>query len=194
MGEVLFGTGRIEGAVAQLEQALTSHEAAGDEAAIATVSAQLGRFLFLEGRGDDAMPHVERALELSERLRLTEVIVEALINKALVLRFRPKESLGLMRQALLLAEEANVPRGALRACMNLSYLLALGGKTAEADAVIERGIALARRRGERVLERALMTNLISSYFSSGRWDEVELAVAEIPEEGRLASDPVQAST
>ncbi|WP_348209498.1 AAA family ATPase [Gaiella sp.] len=194
LGEVLFVTGRIEGAVAQLEQALTSHEAAGDEAAIATVSAQLGRFLFFEGRGDDAMPHVERALELSERLRLTDVVVEALINKALVLRFRPNESLGLMRQALLLAEEANVPRGALRACMNLSYLLALAGKAAEADAVIERGIALARRRGDRVWERSLMTNLISTYFVSGRWDEVERAVAEIPEEGRLASDPVQAST
>ena len=44
-----------------------------------------------------------------------------------------------MRQALLLAEEANVPRGALRACMNLSYLLSLAGKTAEAETVIERG-------------------------------------------------------
>ena len=130
----------------------------------------------------------------SERLRLAEVIVEALINKGLALRFRPNESLGLMRQALLLAEEENVPRGALRACMNLSYLLSLAGKTAEAEAVIERGIALARRRGDRVWERSLLTNLISSYFVSGRWDEVERAVAEIPEEGRLTSDPVQAST
>ena len=140
------------------------------------------------------MPHIERALELSERLRLPEVIVEALINKGLALRFRPNESLGLMRQALLLAEEANVPQGALRACMNLSYLLVLAGKTVEADSVVERGIVLARRRGDRVWERALMTNLISLYFIAGRWDEVERAVAELPEEGRIAADAVQAST
>ncbi len=194
LGEVLFITGRIEDAVAQLQHALAAHEAEGDEAAIATVSAELGRFLFFEGRSSEAMPHVERALELSERLRLADVVVQALINKALILQSRPNESLGLMRQALALAEEAGIPRGALRACMNLSYLLALSGRTAEAEAVIERGLALARRRGDRVWERALTTNLVSSYFVSGRWDDVERAVAEIPEEGRLTSDPVQAST
>ena len=51
-----------------LEGALRAHEAEGDESAIATVSAQLGRLLFFEGRSDEAMPHVEHALELSERL------------------------------------------------------------------------------------------------------------------------------
>jgi len=193
LGDVLFVTGRIEDAVAQLERALAAHEAAGDEEAIATVSAQLGRFLFFEGRGDEAMPHVERALELSERLRLADVVVEALNNKALLLQHRPNESLGLMRQALVLAEEAGVARGALRSCMNLSYLLVLSGKTAEAEEIIERGLALARRRGDRVWELSLTTNLVGSYFVSGRWDDVERVVAEIPEEGRLTSNPVQAS-
>ena len=60
--------------------------------------------------------------------------------------------------------------------------------------MIERGIALARRRGDRVWELSLTANLVDSYFESGRWDEVERVVAAIPEEGRLTSDPVQAST
>ena len=111
--------------------------------------------LFFEGRSDEAMPHVDRALELGERLRLPEVVVEALNNKALMLRRRPNESLGLMRQALVLAEEAGADRGALRACMNLSYLLALAGRVTEAEEVVERGLALARRRGDRVWERGL---------------------------------------
>ncbi len=194
LGEVLFLTGRIEGAVAQLEQSLASHEAAADEAAIATVSAQLGRFLFFEGRQAEAAPHIERAIDLGERLRLAEVVVEALNTKGLMLQSRPNESLGLMRQALVLAEETNTPRGALRAYMNLSYLLGLAGKRAEAEAVIERGIALARRRGDRGWELSLTANLVDSYFESGRWDEVEQVVAAMPEEGRLTSDPVQAST
>ena len=193
LGEVLLLTGRIEEGVSRLESALRAHEAEGDESAIATVCAQLARLLFFEGRGDEAMPYVERALELAERLRLAEVVVEALNNKGLILQRRPNESLGLMRQALVLAEEAGVDRGALRACMNLSYLLALAGRTDEAVEAVEHGIALARRRGDRVSERGLTTNLMSSYFTTGRWDDVQRAFDELPEEGRIVSQPVQAS-
>jgi predicted ATPase len=194
LGEVLFVTNRIEEGVARLEQALETANASGDEKAIATVSAELGKLLFFEGRSDDAIPHVERALELSEHLRLADVVVEALINKALILQRRPNESLGLIRQALVLAEETGADRGALRACMNLSYLLSLASRNAEAEEVIERGLALARRRGDRVWERALTANLISSYYITGRWDDVDRAYAEIPEEGDIRSDTVQAST
>ena len=193
LGDVLLLNGRIEEGVSRLESALSTHDAEGDESAIATVCAQLGRLLFFEGRRDEAIPYVERALELAERLRLAEVVVEALINKGLILQRRPNESLGLMRQALVLAEEAGVDRGALRACMNLSYLLALAGRTDEAVEAVEHGIALARRRGDRVAERGLTTNLMSSYFATGRWDDVQRAFDELPEEGRIVSQPVQAS-
>jgi tetratricopeptide (TPR) repeat protein len=194
LADVSLVTNRIEEGVGRLESALGASELAGDEAAIATVSAQLARLLFFEGRREQAFPHVERALALSERLRLADVTVEALMNKALILQGRPNESLGLMRQALLLAEEAGVDRGALRACMNLSYLLANAGRMAEAEAVVERGLELARRRGDRVWELSLTTNLISAYYTTGRWDDVQRAFDAIPEEGRIATDPVQAST
>jgi class 3 adenylate cyclase/tetratricopeptide (TPR) repeat protein len=194
LGEVLFATNRIEEAVTRLESALAVYESQADDPATATVSAQLARFLFFEGRQEDAMPHVERALELSERLRLPEVIVQALINKALILRHRPNESLGLMRQALVLAEESGHDSGAIRACMNLSYLLIFAHRMAEAKEALERGIALARRRGDRVWETSLLTNLVSGYVAMGQWDEAEQAAAEIPDDGSIATDPVHAST
>jgi len=193
LGELLFSTNRIEEGVTRLESALSAYEATGDEKAIATVSAQLGRLLFFEGRGGEALECVERALELAERLHLGPVVVEALINKALILRHRANESLGLMRQALFLSEEIGFHRGTLRACMNLSYLLHLAGKMAEGMEVVERGLALARRRGDRVWEQSLLTNLIAGHFTAARWDEVERLFAEIPEEGRIATNPVQAS-
>jgi predicted ATPase len=194
LGELLFTSGRIEEAVSRLESALAAYEAEGDEPAIATVSAQLARLVFFEGRGDEAMPHVERALELSERLRLSEVVVEALINKSLILQRRPNEALGLMRQALVLAEESGADRGAIRACMNLGYLLSFANRWEEGQAVTERGVALARRRGDRVWERALMTNLISGLLSKGWWDEAEAAAAELPDDGATPTDPVHASS
>ena len=121
------------------------------------------------------------------------VIVQALINKALLLEGRPNESLGLMRQALLLAEESGDDRGAIRACMNLSYLLGLAGRSRDSEEVVERGLAIARRRGDRVWERALTTNLVSAYFTLGRWDDVERVIEEIPAEGRISTNPLQAS-
>jgi predicted ATPase/class 3 adenylate cyclase len=193
LAEVALVTGRIEEGVSRLESALRAHEAEGNERAIARVSAELARLLFFEARAVEAMPHAERALELGERLRLADVVVEGLINKALILQHRPNESLGLMRQALVLAEDKGIDRGAARACMNLSYLLALAGRTADAQEVIERGIALARRRGDRTWEFSLTSNLISGYFAAGRWDDMQEAFDELPEEGRLATNPVQAS-
>ena len=194
LGETLFATDRIEEGVSRLEAALSTHEAEGDEGAIATVSAQLARLLFFEGHIDAAMSHVERALELSERLRLEPVVVEALINKSLILRSRPNERLGLMRQALVLSEECGFARGTLRACMNLSYLLGLAGREGEATEILERGITLARRRGDRVWEQSLLSNLISSRYVAGLWDDVERLFADLPQEGRIENNAVQAGT
>jgi class 3 adenylate cyclase/tetratricopeptide (TPR) repeat protein len=194
LGDILFATDRIEEGVSRLDAALSAHNAEGDESAIATVSAHLARLLFFEGRTDDAMTHVERALELAERLRLEPVVVEGLINKALILRSRPNESLGLMRQALVLSEECRFDRGTLRACMNLSYLLGLAGRNADSIEVVEQGLTLARRRGDRVWEQSLLNNLISGYYVAGLWDDVERLFAELPQEGRIESNAVQAST
>ena len=178
LGEVLFATGRIEEALAALSAALEAHEAEGDEAAVAAVSAELSRALYFESKPDEALPHAERALDLAERLRLAPVVVQALITKALILGHHPNERLGLVRQALALAEESGDDRGALRACMNLSYVLSVAGRNAESERVVRQGLALARRVGHRWWERSLTTNLVGHLVDSGRWDEAEQAFAE----------------
>ena len=194
LAAIMFVTTRIEEGIERLERALATHESAANEGAVATVSAQLARLLFFSGRSSDALLHVERALELSERLGLSAVIVEALNTKALVLQHRPNESLGLMRQALALAEESGEDEGALRAYLNLSHLLSLAGRYTEALEVVERGLALARRRGNRSWERVLTSNLVGACLVLGRWDEAELYFAELPEEGRLTTEPTQAAS
>ena len=193
LGELFLVSNRIEEGVELLERALSAHEQEGDEGAVAAVSAELARLLYFEGRSAEALPHVERALEVSEQLRHTDVIVQALITKALIVEGRPNECFGMVRQALLLAEESGDDRGAMRACMNLSYMLSLAGRLHEAEQVVERGLAHARRRGDRARERGLTTNLVSTYVSTGRWDDAERVVDELPEEGRISANPVEAS-
>ncbi|MGL6280176.1 MAG: ATP-binding protein, partial [Gaiella sp.] len=191
--EILFATDRLDEAIGQLAGALEAYEAADDGAAIATVSAQLGRIYLFIGEREEAMLHVERALELAERLELTGVVVQALINKGITLRGRPNESLALMRHAVLLAEEASDWRGVARGCMNLGYLLSIAGRELEALEASERGMLAARRLGDRVWERSLAANLCSGYVVTGQWDEAESAAAELPDEGEITGDPVHAN-
>ncbi len=194
LGEVLFTNGRGDEAIGTLEEALAAHEAGGDEAAVATVSAELSRVLFFEGRPHGrVLENAERALDLGERLRLADVVVQALMNKALVLEHRPNERIALVRQALVLAEESRDDRGALRAHMNLSYLLSVAGRSAEAAQVAEGGIALARRRGDRQWERSLTTNLVAELIRQGRWDEAERAFVEAADISST-TDPVHTSS
>jgi tetratricopeptide (TPR) repeat protein len=193
LGELHLVSSRIEEGIDLLEHALAAHEAEGDEQAVASVSVELGRLLFFEERRDEASRHVERALEVSERLRLMDVVVQGLINKGLLIQHRPNESLALIRQALLLAEETGDERGAMRACMNLGFLLSIAGREDESLEVIEHGIDVARRRGDRAWELSLISNLVSAYYVTGRWDDLERVVEELPEEGRITANPVQAT-
>jgi tetratricopeptide (TPR) repeat protein len=193
LGEILFQTERLDDAIGLLERAVSAHEAERDEAAVATVSTQLARFCLFAGRHEEALVHVERGLELAERLGISRVVVQGLNNKGIALRGRPQESLGLMRQSLLLAEETGDLAGAIRACMNLSYLLSLAGREPEALVVSEHGLGLARTRGDRVWERSLAANVCWGNLNVGRWDDVERVAAELPDDGFVETDPVHAA-
>ena len=193
LGEILFATERLDDAIKLLERALDAYESEGNEAAVATASTQLAKYCLFAGRQPEALVHVEQGLELAEKLELSDVLVQALNTKGISLRGRPTESLALMRESLRLAEETDDLPGAIRACMNLSYLLSLAGREHEALAVCERGLELARTRGDRIWERSLAANVCSGYLVTGRWDDVERVAAELPGEGVVATDPVHAS-
>ncbi|MDQ3379195.1 MAG: AAA family ATPase [Actinomycetota bacterium] len=184
---ILFATGRIEEAVERLERSLAVFETGGDEAAEATVLAQLGRFYLFEDKREQALECIERALEIGERMRLLEVVSEALNTKGLLLEHRPHESIALMRGALELAREQSLPLG--RAYINLSYLLwVTGAPNRETEEVVREGLAYARRRGDREGELSFVAQLAGGLYEEGRWDELKQLAAELPDEaGRVGS-------
>ena len=184
---ILFATGRIEEAVERLERSSAVFQTGGDEAAEATVLAQLGRFYFFEDKRERALDCIERALEIGERMRLLEVVSQALNTKGLLLEHRPHESIALMRGALELAREQSLPLE--RAYINLSYLLwVTGAPNHETEEVIREGLAYARRRGDREGELSFVAQLAGGLYEEGRWDELEQLAAELPEEtSRLGS-------
>jgi len=86
---------------------------------------------------------------------------------------------------LSLALEYELPGPALRAAGNLGDLLNRRDRCQEAAVELEEGIALARRVGDRALERRLLGELSWSLALTGRWEEALDSLAHVPEE-RLA--------
>jgi len=189
LAEVDFAEARFEQAVARLEPAVAELEQSKPSAALAAALAQLGRSHVLAGHGvDAAMPLLERALTLAERLQLPDVFVEALNTKGLIVlnQGRLVEARILLAAAVEMAHAEQVYGGALRAENNFAVVLETMDRFAEAIEACERAIPFARRRGDRRWESNLRTGLIIGLFLLGRWDEALAVAAE--EEPEVATD------
>ena len=173
LAEIDFREGHPPRAVARLEAALGELEEEEPDADVATVAAQLGRFLVLDRQLERAEPHLERALELAEALGLPEVFAQALTSKSLLFttRNRLEEARILLEGALEHALEHDLHHPALRATNNLAVVNESSDRYADAVELSEQGLELARRVGNKVWENGFIAGPISSLVVLGRWDE-----------------------
>jgi class 3 adenylate cyclase/tetratricopeptide (TPR) repeat protein len=183
LADVDWEGGRLEAALERMEAAfhvLASEEPDED---LATLAAQLGRLHVLKGQLDVAAERTEVALDLAESLWLPEVLSQALNTKAATVAFRGHlhEGLALLTYALQVALENDLPTAALRAYSNLSDFLCRRDRYEQALEQDRRGLALARKVGNRVWEWALTVELTYVLFLTGRWEEAVNLAAEIPE-------------
>ncbi len=155
----------------------------------ARVTAQLGRFLTLNGQDAEAMPFIEEALELSEHLELPEIYAEALNNKALCLQHhgRLDESGVLLKRALEVALERDLSAAALRAYNNLMVNFQCHDRFLEVRELSDRARELARRVGQRSYELGFAVGAIGVALDAGEWDEALAAAreAEAAEESEM---------
>jgi class 3 adenylate cyclase/tetratricopeptide (TPR) repeat protein len=183
LAEVQWQGGHLEPALDRMEaafQVLASEEPDED---LATLAAQLGRLYVLKGKLDMAAERIEVALDIAESLWLPEVLSQALNTKAATVAFRGHlhEGLALLTYALQVALENDLPIAALRAYGNLSDFLCRRDRYEDAIEQDRRGLALARKVGNRVWEWALTVELAYALFLTGRWEEAVSLAAEIPE-------------
>ena len=184
LAEILWqDRGRIEQGLENMEQAfavLSEHE---PDEVLASLAAQLGRFLFFAGQSDLALQRIERALELAEALGLPEIFAEALNTKAIILtgRERKLEAQALLAHALQVALDNDKPSAALRAYYNLADTLCHVDRYEEAAEAVREGLALARRIGARWWEWQFLGQLYPA-FALGAWDEVQTMLDDLPAE------------
>ncbi|HEY2072349.1 MAG TPA: hypothetical protein VGG88_02105, partial [Gaiellaceae bacterium] len=135
--------------------------------------------LALAGRHDEAMPLIERSLELAEALDLSETFAQGLITKGLVLNWkgRTREARLLTGHGLEVALANDLSSVALRAFNNLIIEAAVRGDTRAAAELNERMLELATRVGDRQQEQRARRSLASGYFYLGDWDRAEAEAA-----------------
>jgi tetratricopeptide (TPR) repeat protein len=95
----------------------------------------------------------------------------------------------LIKRALELALEYELPRAALRAFNNLGDVLNRRDRYEEGSAQLEHGIAYARRVGDRINEEMLLGELSWALVLTGRWPEALSAFNQVPEERLVELNP-----
>ncbi len=128
----------------------------------------------------------DAALPIAEGKRLGRVLVNALNTKANLLaeRGRPAESNALLSYAVELAVDQDLGNEAIRGFFNLADAMMAEARFAEAEQLLERGLTLARRRGDRQGERQLTAQGIFPQIALGRWDEALAARHRAESENR----------
>ncbi len=181
MGEVLWDQGKLGEAVDRLERSFGVVSTETPDEDFARLAAELGRILFFTGQQEAAAERIEVALELAESLWLPEVLSQALNTKAVIMMAggRRRESLALMKYALDVALEHDLPMASLRAYYNLADLSDHVDRYHEAKELVASGLALARRLGIRQWEWVLLAQ-VYPLVVLGEWDEALARLAQLP--------------
>jgi len=182
LGEIDLAEGQLEQAIERLEPAFELLGGGSPDPDVAALAAQLGRVHFLRGNIDAAAPIVEVALDMAEKLRLPELISQALNTKAALTamhRGHMEEGLALVRHALAVALEADAGSATLRAYYNLGFLLFALDRHEEMLELDLEALELARRVGDRAWETLIRAGDIESLVFVGRWDDALRVGAEL---------------
>ncbi len=182
LAEVLWDRGRLEHGLEMMARSFEVLSREEPDADLAWLAAQLGRFTYFAGGVDLAVGRIETALQISEALRLPEVLSQALNTKGLILHSlgRPLEGFALLKYALDVALEYDSPSAALRAYYNVADLLPHSDRYQDAEAFDRDGLALARRFGSKTWEWSFLGHGYSR-FCLGQWDEALELASELPE-------------
>jgi class 3 adenylate cyclase/tetratricopeptide (TPR) repeat protein len=173
LGEVEWQAGRLDEALERMERAYGVLSGDEPDHGLAALAAQLGRLHWFHGDVPRAAERVESALEIAEALWLPEIVAQALITKGIVADTmgRSEESIALVKHALELALENDLPLAALRAHNNLADTLARRERFEEALANHRAAVALAERVGNTLFDRISHADSAYVLAATGEWDE-----------------------
>jgi class 3 adenylate cyclase/tetratricopeptide (TPR) repeat protein len=180
LGVTLWLLNKADEALAILRPAFESllEEEGERDVDVGRLAAEVARIEHFSGDGERAAQHVEIALDIAEEHGDMALLSSALNTKSLVIRSRrPHERHALLRESLRIAEEHDLTDQMLRAVNNLIVHAAENDRPDEEEALLERGLELARSRGHGQYLRWFGGGLAAQLVENGDWNEA-FAVAE----------------
>ncbi|HEY3880360.1 MAG TPA: AAA family ATPase [Trebonia sp.] len=174
-------SGLVSEAVASLEQALALLPAGQPSRAHAVVLASLAGALLRRADMDGAAETASRAVAAADAAGARDVQAHVAITLGSARSYLgPAEAgLGPLRSGVQLALDLDIPVTALRGYINLSDVLELLGRHAEAAQVASEGLELAVRAGlARTMASYLIGNQAEPLLRLGQWDEADRLTAE----------------
>ncbi len=178
LGRMLVSWGRVEPAIAHLEDAIQIADASDE--AMADLWGQLARARMLHNEHEQAIADADRALAAAAKVDVVPVIADALITKGTAMtdteRFR--EGVALLLGAHALAVAKGLTRTELRAVNNLAINLYFDTPL-EALRLVRSGLEQARRIGDRGWLLQLGRLCADLAFGTGDWDGSMALLADL---------------
>jgi class 3 adenylate cyclase/tetratricopeptide (TPR) repeat protein len=177
LGGLLRFSGRIDEALELLEPFRSGGEANMSRAEQASALVALAGTLMHAGRTEEAGPLYEDGLLTLEAEQELGLLSDALVARSAYLLGvqRHQEGIAVLRHALALADEHDLPTVALRARFNLAGIALASDGFEESLVEVNAGLAQARERGDRSWEYGLLSQALSPLVILGRWDEAAAA-------------------
>jgi class 3 adenylate cyclase/predicted ATPase len=169
---VLRREDRLDEAIELNRRAVSALPEGGPDKASAL--AALSGNLAFRGELNEALEAADAALAIAEPLEEWRTLVEAHQTIGLVRRFqgRMKESYAIRELSLSIALEHELTAEALRSYTNLADGPLQLDSFDEALAIAEKGLELARSRGDRQWERFLLGSVAAARVPLGEWDQL----------------------
>src|SRR3954451_17898649 len=180
LANLLRYSGRVDEAVVLLQPFRSTELTGVDPITRAQALVALaGAMMHIGEESEDAGPLLEEGLATLEAEEAWAPLAEALVARGayLMVRRRRQEGIAGLRHALTLADKHDLPETALRAHFNLAGVALSTDQLENAIGQVNEALALARERGDRSWEIALVSQELSALSVLGRWDEC-LAAAE----------------
>ena len=184
LGRVDFFTGRRDEAMAGMERAFAVISADEPDEDLALLAARLSFGYWYGGDRERTAEFAEIALDIAEAHAYPTALALALRAKAAVAATRGhhEEAHGLVKHALQVALDHDVVDEASTCYFWLSDMCFQRDEYADALAYLDESIALARKRGDRPREWAVLAERTHPLCMLGRWDEVQATSEEFTED------------
>jgi class 3 adenylate cyclase/tetratricopeptide (TPR) repeat protein len=169
---------RSDEGIALLEPVYEEHEDIGGELGVG-LAAELARSYMIDVRGEAAARVAERAIVEGERLGMIRAVIDAIITRGSAVGWegRIREATALLRGAVALADDHDLPDKAIRALNNLGVALQWDNQIAVHD-VADELLARVRRFGDSAWLFRAVGDRADGMIGYGKLDESERLLDE----------------